>query len=133
MASVPQQLPEIVPEAPQQREFPLLLLLLLPAAVLVLGLQRTCRLHVRRKRQRTGTTNAQALQRFREAERLARLLKETPAEELIDLAQKAKYSQHEITPEELQHFDSYCRSCLRRLKEKPLHRRWIFQYFYAVY
>lgn len=110
-----------------------LLLLLLPVSGLILAVQRSLRLHMRRKRQHTGTPNIQALHRWREAERLARLLKETPAEELIDLAQKAKYSQHEITPEELQHFDSYCRSCLRRFREKPLHLRLMYQYLYAVY
>ena len=109
------------------------LLLLLPVSALVLAVQRSVRLYLRRKRQHTGSTNTQALHRWREAERLARLLKETPAEELIDLTQKAKYSQHEITAEELQHFDSYCRSCLRRFREKPLYLRLIYQYFYAVY
>ena len=121
----------ILPLLPLLLLFPLLLLL--PLLLLVLPVQRSARLHLRRRRQQSGTTNDQALQRFREAERLARLLKETPAEELIDLAQKAKYSQHEITSEELQHFDSYCRSCLRRLKEKPLYRQLIYRYFHAAY
>lgn len=132
--------PAPVPQIPAEPDTPSekshsawLLLLLIPAAMGILAVLRSIRLHLRRKRQRTGSPNAQALHRFREAERLARLLKETPAEELIDLAQKAKYSQHEITPEELQHFDSYCRSCLRRLKEKPLHRQLIYRYLYAVY
>lgn len=107
--------------------------LLLPVFGLTLVVQRSVRLKLRRKRQHTGSPNAQALQRFREAERLARLLKETPAEELIELAQKAKYSQHGITPEELQSFDSYHRSCLGRLKEKPLYRQFVYRYFYAAY
>ena len=137
----PETTPAPVPAAPQEestltaeesRDF-LPLLLLLPLPLLLFPVQRSARLHLRRRRQQSGTTNDQALQRFREAERLARLLKETPAEELIDLAQKAKYSQHEITSEELQHFDSYCRSCLRRLKEKPLYRQLIYRYFHAAY
>lgn len=110
-----------------------LLLLLIPVFLLVLAAQRSARLALRRKRQRQGGINQQALQRWREAERLARLLKETPAEELIDLAQKAKYSQHELTAEELLMFDSYCRSCLRRLKEKSLPKRLVYQYFYAAF
>jgi len=127
----------VIPEVPlpsaeiNNRE--LLLLLLIPVFVLILAVQRSVRLELRRRRQRRGTTNQQALQRWREAERLARLLKETPAEELIELAQKAKYSQHELTAEELQYFDSYCRSCLRRLKEKPLLSRLVYQYLYAAY
>ena len=110
-----------------------MLLLLIPVLALILVAQRSVRLELRRRRQHRGTANQQALQRWREAERLARLLKETPAEELIGLAQKAKYSQHEITAEELQYFDSYCRSCLRRLKEKPAYLRLLYRYIYAAY
>ena len=122
------------PAAPAKQNSDLLFsLLLIPILVFFLALQRTIRLDLRRKRQRKGEMNAQALQRFREAERLARLLKETPAEELIELAQKAKYSQHSLTAEELQQFDSYCRSCLRRLKERPLWLQLVYRYIYAVY
>lgn len=128
------QVPTEAPSAPEKQDnSKLLSLLLIPIFVFFLAVQRTVRLDLRRKRQRKGEPNAQALYRFREAERLARLLKETPAEELIELAQKAKYSQHALTAEELQQFDSYCRSCLRRLKEKPLWLRLVYQYIYAVY
>ena len=134
MPALQPQLPEVPPAAPaKQSSSGLFALLLVPIFVFLLAVQRTVRLDLRRKCQRKGEANAQALQRFREAERLARLLKETPAEELIELAQKAKYSQHALTAEELQQFDSYCRSCLRRLKEKPLYLRLIYQYLYAAY
>lgn len=125
------------PEAPalpeETGEESFLLLLLIPVLGSVLAVQRSVRLKLRQKRKDRGSANEQALRRFREAEHLARLLKETPAEELIDLAQKAKYSQHLLTPEELLAFDSYCRSCLRRLKEKPFWLQLIYQYIYAVY
>lgn len=129
--------PPLTPELPSQAgetggRRPVLLLLI-PVLALILVAQRSVRLELRRRRQHRGTANQQALQRWREAERLARLLKETPAEELIGLAQKAKYSQHEITTEELQYFDSYCRSCLRRLKEKPAYLRLLYRYIYAAY
>lgn len=129
------QTPTDTSSAPAKRDDGkrLLSLLLIPILVFFLAVQRTVRLDLRRKRQRNGEPNTQALYRFREAERLARLLKETPAEELIELAQKAKYSQHALTGEELQQFDSYCRSCQRRLKDKPFWLRLIYQYIYAVY
>lgn len=132
ISAAPVQTPTISPPVEAENRN-LLFLLLIPALVLAAVVQRSVRLELRCRRQHRGTTNAQALQRWQEAERLARLLKETPAEELIDLAQKAKYSQYEITPEELQYFDSYCRSCLRKLKEKPIYLRFIYRYFYAVY
>lgn len=138
--NTPTTVPTAMPETPKIPAEPentgsggLMLLLLLPALGLVLAIQRSVRLKLRQKRKDRGSVNEQALRRFREAERLARLLKETPAEELIDLAQKAKYSQHELTREELLMFDSYCRSCLRRLKEKPFWLQLIYQYIYAVY
>ena len=130
--AAPVQAPELPPSG-EAENLNLLLLLLIPVLVLAAVVQRSVRLELRCRRRHRGTANVQALQRWREAERLARLLKETPAEELIDLAQKAKYSQHEITAEELQYFDSYCRSCLRRLKEKPIYLRFVYRYFYAVY
>lgn len=129
----PQTQTEVSVAPAKQNSDLLFSLLLIPILVFFLALQRTIRLDLRRKRQRKGETNTQALYRFREAARLARLLKETPAEELIELAQKAKYSQHALTAEELQQFDSYCRSCLRRLKEKPLWLRLVYRYIYAVY
>jgi len=107
--------------------------MLLPAFVLALLLQRSVRLQLRRKRQRTGHPNRQALYRWREALRLSRMLKESPTEELIILAQKAKFSQHELTPEELLAFDSFSRTCLRRLREKPWYLRLIYQYFHAAW
>lgn len=107
--------------------------LLVPLLALALALQRSLRLALRRRHQRTGDPNRQALYRWREALRLARLLKESPTEELIVLAQKAKFSQHTLTQDELQQFDSFSRTCLRRLRQKPWYMRLIYQYIFAVY
>ena len=106
---------------------------MLPVFVLVLMLQRSARLRLRRKLQRTGDVNKQALYRWREALRLSRLLKESPTEELIVLAQKAKFSQYELTQEELLQFDSFNRTCLKQLKKKPWYLQLIHQYIYAAY
>ena len=111
----------------------LLPLLLLPAAILLLAVQRSLRLSFRRKQQRTGNPNQQALHRWQESVRLARLLKESPTEELIVLAQKAKFSQYELTQEELLQFDSFNRTCLKQLKKKTWYLQLIHQYIYAAY
>lgn len=108
-------------------------LLFLPALFLLLALQRTLRLAFRRRYQHTGSPNQQALHRWQEAVRLARLLKEIPTEELIILAQKAKFSQYALTPEELQQFDSFQRTCLRRLRDKPWYLQLIYKYIHAAY
>lgn len=125
--------PEVPSQKPEGEEAPWGLLLSIPLAILALAAQRSLRLKYRRRKQRTGSANAQALQRWREAVRLSRLLKESPTEELIHLAQKAKFSQHTLTGEDLMQFDSYIRSCLRRLKQKPWYLQWVYQYVYAVY
>lgn len=128
---------DTLPTEPEQTEapveIPVLTILFLPGLLLALAAQRALRLKLRRRRQRTGDPNRQALERWKEAVRLSRLLKESPTEELIVLAQKAKFSQHELTQEELQCFDSHNRTCLRRLKEKPGYMQLLYRYLYAVY
>lgn len=123
-------LPEVNEPEPEFPVMPLLLILLLP---LLLAAQRSARLALRRHWQRTGDVNKQALRRWQEAERLARILKECPPPELQELALKAKFSQYELTDEELAQFDSFSRTCLRRLKERPWYLRLIYQYIYAAY
>ncbi len=107
--------------------------LLLPLALLLLAGQRKLRLHLHRKRLQTGSTNRQALARWQDAERLSRLLKEPPPEELLQLAQKAKFSPHILTEAELLSFDRYNRGCLGRLKEKPWYKGIVYRYIYALY
>jgi len=133
-AAEPETSPPVFPPVPKKTgQSPLLSVLLLPALALILAVQRSLRLAFRRRQQRSGDPNRQALRRWQEAVRLSRLLKESPTEELIVLAQKAKFSQHELTQEELSQFDSFNLSCLRRLKEKPIHLQLIYKYIYAAY
>lgn len=133
--TVPTQtvLPEI-PAAPPAKRLRLpLWILLFPGLMLLLAGQRSLRLSLRRRQQRTGDRNQQALCRWREAVLLTRLLQESPTEELIVLAQKAKFSQHQLTQEELLQFDSHNRTCLRRLREKPWYLQLIYRYIFAAY
>ena len=129
-------LPVAAPEisSPEARSVILpLWVLLIPPAVLILWGQRILRLHLRRRRQQTGHPNVQALHRWRETVRLSRLLREDPPEELMQLAQKAKFSQYRLTAEELAQFDDFRRSALVRLQEKPWYVRLVHQYIYSVY
>lgn len=148
--SVPQTLPPVtLPEegdtVPVPQEASKLLLgikrlvkavLTLAAVLLTMGLilaQRVLRLKLRRRAQRTGSPNRQALRRWQEAERLSRLLRQEPPEPLLELARKAKFSQHEILEEELQQFDAFFRSCRKQLQERPWYVRWIYRYVFAAY
>lgn len=101
--------------------------------LLTAALQRRIRLALRRRRQTQGAVNTQALERWREAEALSRLLKQTPTEELLTLAQKAKFSQHDLCETELQQFDGYIRTCRQQLQRKPWYIRLLHQYIFAAY
>lgn len=107
-------------------------LLLIAAAAAGLQGQRHLRLRLRRRRQHRGTPNAQALARWQETLLVARLLGETPPGELEALAQKAKFSQHTLGPEELATFDSYLRGGKKRLRQMSWYRRLLYQYLHAV-
>ena len=108
-------------------------LLLLAAAAALLEGQRSFRVRLRRQCQRKGTTNAQALARWQEAEQLAKLLKTQPPKELEALAQKAKFSQHTLTAEELASFESYLRTARKRLRQMPWYMRLLQEYVFAIY
>ena len=107
--------------------------LLLLAAVLLLPLYRQFRLYLRRKAFNTADSNALALARWQEAEQLAKLLEEAPPEELMALAQKAKFSQHTLSAEELAQFNTYRRDALSRLKQKPWYLVLVYRYVLVVF
>lgn len=124
------QPPVVSDPEPDSSAAPLILVLLLP---LVLALQRSARLALRRHRQRTGSANQQALRRWQEAERLARLLKECPPPELQELALKAKFSQYELTEEELSRLDEYIAETVRRMRKHLWLRQLLYRFVYAAY
>ncbi|MDD5863289.1 MAG: transglutaminaseTgpA domain-containing protein [Firmicutes bacterium] len=101
-------------------------------AVLLILLQRPARVHLRRRRQQAPSANARALALWQEAELVSRLLKQPPPEELEALAQKAKFSQHTLTAEELSRFRTYLTGARAQLQSAPWYRRLIYRYLYAV-
>lgn len=104
--------------------------------LLTLGIllgQWLLRLRLRRQKLTRGSVNTQALTRWRYALFLARLLKEPPGATLHGLAQKAKFSQHTLSREELRAFDAYIRDALARLQKKPLPCRLFYRLVLALY
>ena len=91
-------------------------------------------LRLRRKRRLmyTGKENRQAICRWRHARRLAWLLKEELPEELTELAEKAKFSQHTLTAEELEQFQTYLESAENRLKKTNILRRTVCKVIFAI-
>lgn len=122
------------PQEPPEWLAPLLIWLavLTATAVLIWG-----QWYLRRRQilqaQRSGSSNARALARWRETARLCRLLKQKPPEELRTLAEKAKFSQHAITAEELAHFTAAQQELVRQLRSNPWYRRLVYRLIFAAY
>ena len=94
--------------------------------------QRSVRIHLRRRRQQTARPNARGLAMWQETEQLSRLLRQPSPVTLEALAQKAKFSQHTLTAEELEQFTAYLTDARHQLEQKPLYLRLVYMYLYAV-
>ena len=79
-----------------------------------------------------GRPNERTITRWRETRFLAKVLKQPYPEELDHLAQKAKFSQHRIQPEELQQFEGYRNSLIEILRGKPWYQRFVFKWILAI-
>ena len=108
-------------------------LLTAAAAMGLLWAQRKLRLWLLDRRMASGGANRRALVRWREAARLAKLRRQTPPEELHRLAQRAKFSQHNLTEAELARFDAYIRSAHAAMKQQPWYRQLAYRWWYVVY
>ena len=99
----------------------------------MLVLQWPVRLHLRRTLQRTGSMNARALKKWTHASRLAHLLKQPLPDSLTELALRAKFSQHTLTPADLEVFDTYLASSVAELRQKPWWQQLYFRLIWAAY
>jgi hypothetical protein len=59
-------------------------------------------------------------------------LKQILPKELDDLAQKARFSQHEIQPEELQCYEDYRLTLLAAVATKPWYQRLFIKWILAI-
>lgn len=101
-------------------------------ALLTVG-QWILRRYLKLRRMYRGRANAQALARFREAKLVARLWKIPLPDELLSLAEKAKFSQHALTKEELGRFDAFLREGVGELRTSPWYYRFACRFVFAVY
>lgn len=124
--------PSPIPQA-QRRTAPRLSwlwLLFLPALP---PLRRLAVLFLRRERRRRASLNRRCLLYWVEAERLSRALGEAPPEALQALAERARYSQHKLTPMELTPLTDYCRECRQKLDGQSLIQRGWNKYVRVIY
>ena len=109
------------------------LLILTGIAVPAVYIQYLVRLRRRRKRLRTGTPNERALRYWQELTVVKRYLNETPDKDLFALAQKAKFSQHTLTEQELQALTDGYRQALDSLKKRSVFHRLYHRLILAFY
>ncbi len=95
--------------------------------------QRRLRLYLRSRQQSKADTNSRAILLWHQSVRLASLLKEKPEPELFRLAQMAKFSQHTLTPEQLQRFDTYILQAQQRLQKHSVFRNFWYRWVLVVY
>ena len=107
----------------------------IPAVIipLLLLVQWPVRLCLRKALQNTGSYNAQAIQKWSYACRLARLLKQPLPEPLTELALRAKFSQHTLAPADLDAFEVYCAAAVAELRQYPWWLQLYFRLIWAAY
>ena len=141
--------PETSPDAPetppagetgQQPEAPArpldlrwLWLLTVPGVVGLVHLRRMLVLRGRRERCRRGHPNRRALALWRWIRHLARAEGTVPAEALVCLAEKARFSQHTLTEEELRVLEEARDAAIARLKQRPWRTQLWNRYGLALY
>ena len=102
------------------------------AVILLVAGQWKLRLRYRRYRMKQGSPNEQALYRWRFMNLQTRLLGILPVEEARTLAEKAKFSQHTLTKQELATLDRWMKLYDTQLREQSLIRRVISCLIFAA-
>lgn len=100
--------------------------------IVALWIQYRIRFRRRLKAQRVGTSNARALARWQEISLLSRLLKAPPPEELLELAEKARFSQHTMTKEELFRLGQYLGLQRKAIHTIPVWKRFFLRLIWAI-
>jgi hypothetical protein len=100
--------------------------------LLIIG-QWLLRRYLKQKQLRQGIPNTQALKRYRETRKLARLCKSSVPDDLTALAEKAKFSQYALTPEEIGQFDAFSNQCIQTLRNKSWYYRLVCRLVFAAY
>ena len=118
---------------PQSGSFSWSWLWLLPAALLLVLLRYQLGLQRKKDRCRRGHPNKRAMGYWRWLVQLARQEGTSVEEELICLAEKARFSQHTLTEEELQQLQIALEQRIARLKQYPFGKQLWFRFGLILY
>ena len=100
--------------------------------VVLLWGQYRLRRYLRLRSLEKGNANARALACWREVCRNCRILKEKPADTLRELAEKAKFSRHALTSQELSRFTAQLHSQNRALQQRKWYQRLLTKLLWAT-
>ena len=103
------------------------------AVLLAIVAQWRIRVAVRFGKLRRGSPNKMALRRWSVVERMARFAKQDAPEQAYWIAQKARFSQHTISNEELLVLDSAARQLRQTLRTHGIHKRLVYTLILALY
>ena len=113
----------------QLLKYMLLVLLLF----VLLWVQWWLRLILNQRARRSGTAKKRVLTAWRHSLRYAHALGQAPDKKLRKLAEKAKFSQHLPTQEELRQFDSYFHTSIEALQSRSVWKRIYARLILALY
>lgn len=94
--------------------------------------QYRVRLLLKHKRLSRGQTNQRALRLWREVSFRCKVLGQMPPDDLLELAEKAKFSQHRLQSEELAAFRAHLNALNGELQKKPWIYRWLLRLVFAI-
>lgn len=122
------------PEDPPAGKFPwFACILLLAALIAAVPIQRMLRLKLRQRQRAAAQPNQLALLLWQDVTLRARLLGKRPPRVLEQLAQKAKYSQHTLTQDELSQLSDFIARADSALKTRPWYWQLVLKYVLVVY
>lgn len=95
-------------------------------------LQAQIRIHWKESLWNRGDSNERAINRWTQTKKLSKLLKLPYPDNLENIAQKAKFSQHQILPKELEQFDEFRLSAKLHISEKPWYLRIVYLWIFGI-
>lgn len=107
------------------------LLWILLAATVIWG-QYRLRIQIRKWYMHRGEANQQALARWKSVRIRNCIFRQKPPIQLYVLAEKAKFSQHTLTEEELNAFLLHMAALAAKLRKKPWLIRWLLRLLWAI-
>lgn len=100
--------------------------------IVILMLQRKIRLLIWDKKVSQASGNERALLYWSRSLKYNKVLKQAPKQKLKQIAQKAKFSQHTITPSELEPFRAYFKDAEIELGKQSIFRRFYGKWILAL-